>query len=157
MGSSSPIFGVKITNIWNHHLAHHVFVCIWRILDVCRATWLFLQKEARVLSLFPTASNMEATILASKYCDNPYHERPADQTTRLVLRMIHVKDSRSYQGAKYAKYAIWTSWVYSMYNYISMYIFKHIYILINSNDKFGLFWWERKWLRAPNAPILHTL
>ena len=33
---------------------------------------------------------------------------PVDQTSRMVFRMIHIKDSRSYQ---WAKFGVWTSWV----------------------------------------------
>ncbi len=40
---------------------------------------------------------------------------------------------------------------------IYIYIYVCVCILINSNDKVGLFWWMREWLKAPHAPIFYTL
>ena len=46
---------------------------------------------------------------------------PADQRKRLVLRMIHVKDSRSYQ---WAKFGFWTSRVdITKWQYLHLHIF----------------------------------
>ena len=46
-------------------------------------------------------------------CVDSYSLEVQDQTKWLVFRMIHVKDSRSYQ---WAKFSLWTSWVLPFQN-----------------------------------------
>ena len=89
-----------------------------------------------VLSLFPTASNMEATILA------------------WVCHGARIPDPTKGQSMLFGLpwYIVWI-----IIYIICIYIYVCVCILINSNDKVGLFWWMREWLKAPHAPIFYTL